>query len=127
VDRATKKRLTEAGFRVGDAGDFLGLTDSERYLVELRVQTSLALKRRREMAGLTQQQLADRIESSQSRVARAEAGGAGISFELMFRMLFAAGGVPGDIVRATGGKKTPGRGSKKTRQPSKPRKPADVA
>ena len=35
MDKATRKRLEEAGFRVGDAGDFLGLTDEERELIEL--------------------------------------------------------------------------------------------
>ena len=98
MDKATRERLEAAGFRVGDAEDFLGLTDEERRLVELRLAVSRAVRRQREKLGVTQQQLAARLKSSQSRVAKIEAGAADVSLDLSFRALFAAGGGLADLV-----------------------------
>jgi ribosome-binding protein aMBF1 (putative translation factor) len=97
MKRSKKKTLEAAGFRVGDAGDFLGLSDQERQIVELRVSLSRAVRRARERHRLTQQQLAARLKSSQSRVAKLEAGTSGVSLDLLFRGLFAAGGTLADV------------------------------
>jgi|SRR5947209_3364003 len=98
-----KKRaaLEAAGFRLGDAEDFLDLNDEERALVELRVRLSRAVRQLREQESLTQQQLAARIRSSQSRVAKIEAADRGISLDLLFRSFFAVGGQvdPAALVR----------------------------
>jgi len=91
------KALTAAGFRVGDATDFLGLSDAETRLVELRVALSRAVRRRRQERNMTQQQLATRLKSSQSRVAKIEAGAGDVSLDLMFRGLFAVGGGVADV------------------------------
>jgi ribosome-binding protein aMBF1 (putative translation factor) len=92
MDSKKRKALTAAGFRVGDAADFLGLSDEETRLVELRVALSRAVRRRRQERNMTQQQLATRLKSSQSRVAKIEAGAGDVSLDLMFRSLFAVGG-----------------------------------
>jgi ribosome-binding protein aMBF1 (putative translation factor) len=97
MKRAKKKLIEAAGFRVGDAGDFLGLSDQERQIVELRVSLSRAVRRARQKHNLTQQQLAERLASSQSRVAKLEAGASGVSLDLLFRGLFAAGGTLADV------------------------------
>lgn len=94
---AKKKKLVAAGFRVGDAEEFLELTDAERELVELRVRVSRAVRARRESAQLTQQELANRMQSNQSRVAKLESGAKGVSLELMLRGLLAAGGSLNDL------------------------------
>lgn len=86
-----RKALEAAGFRVGDAGDFLGLSPIERQLVELRVSLAEAIRQRRELLDVSQATLAKAIGSSQSRVAKIEAGEAGISLDLMARGLFALG------------------------------------
>ena len=59
---------------------------------------SQAVRRRRESQNLTQQQLAARMKSSQSRVAKLETGAANVSLDLLFRGLFAAGGDLNDVV-----------------------------
>lgn len=100
MDRKKRKALEAAGFRVGDAEDFLGLSPEERELVELRLAVSRAVRRLREERHLTQQQLAARLKSSQSRVAKIEAGAADVSLDLLFRGLFAVGGRLGDLTRA---------------------------
>lgn len=93
-----RKALEAAGWRVGDAAEFLGLTEDEEQLVALRVALARAVRRRRVAGGLSQHGLAARMKSSQSRVAKIETGAAGVSLDLMFRGLFAAGGKLADVV-----------------------------
>lgn len=97
MDRAEREALEAAGFRIGDAGDFLGLTEAERQLVRLRVALAGRVKQLRETRRLTQKQLADRVGSSQPRVARVEAGADDVSLDQLFRTLFALGGRLGDL------------------------------
>jgi len=98
MDEKKKANLIAKGFQFGDAGDFLGLTEEERQLVNLRVAVSQAVRQRREKGGLSQEQLATRLGSSQSRIAKIEAGVVGVSLDLSFRALFALGGHLGDVV-----------------------------
>ncbi len=99
MDRRKRKALEAAGFRFGDAEDFLQLSDEERQTVELRVNLSRTIRKRREAQQLTQAQLARKLKSNQSRVAKIEAGGVGVSLDLMFKTLFALGGQFADIAR----------------------------
>ena len=92
MSKAKRKALEAAGFQVGDLEDFLGLTEEERHLVELRVALSRTVRRLRQEQHLTQQQLAAKLKSSQSRVAKMEVGAADVSLDLLFRGLFAVGG-----------------------------------
>ncbi len=97
MDKRERKALEAAGFRIGDAADFLGLTEDERRLVELRLAISRTVRRLREERRLTQKQLAQKLKSSQSRVAKIEAGAAEVSLDLLFRGLFAVGGKVSDL------------------------------
>jgi DNA-binding XRE family transcriptional regulator len=92
-----RKALEAAGFRIGDATDFLGLTAEEKALVELRVAVGQQVRSLREKRRLSQQQLAERIQSSQSRVAKIEAATPGVSLDLAFRGFFAVGGKVSDL------------------------------
>jgi ribosome-binding protein aMBF1 (putative translation factor) len=87
-----RKALEAAGWRLGDAADFLGLTQEERRLVELRLAVSRKVRELREKNGVTQQDLAGKLKSSQSRVAKIEAAAADVSLDLSIRALFAVGG-----------------------------------
>ncbi len=89
--------LESAGYTVGDYGDFLELTEAERAQVELEVALVRAIRAARETAGLTQAELAKRIGSSQSRIAKVESGAEGVSLDLAFKALFGAGGTLGDV------------------------------
>jgi ribosome-binding protein aMBF1 (putative translation factor) len=99
MDREKRERLQSAGFRIGDAEDFLGLTAEERRLVELRLTVSRTVRRLREKGGVTQKQLAAKLKSSQSRVAKIEAGSSDVSLDLLFKALFATGGGVEDLTR----------------------------
>ena len=94
-----RKALEAAGYRVGDVSDFLGLSEEERELVELRAAVSAAVRERRTKQNLTQAKLAELLHSSQSRVAKLEAGSSDVSLDLMFRSLFAIGGRAADVLR----------------------------
>jgi hypothetical protein len=97
MNKEKQKKLEASGFRVGDVDAFLGLTDDEIRLVELRVAISRAIRRLREARNQTQQQLAVVLKSSQSRVAKIEAGSADVSLDLLFRGFFAVGGNLSDL------------------------------
>jgi len=99
-----KQRLEAAGYAVGDAADFLGLTAEELALVELRLAVSRAFRDARGKRNLTQQQVAELMESSQSRVAKMEAAAGDVTLDLMFRGLFAVGGTAKDVFAGVNGK-----------------------
>jgi predicted XRE-type DNA-binding protein len=92
MNKAKRKALEAAGFVFEDAEDFLELTIEERRLVDLRLAVSRAVRARRMQQNLTQEQVAKKLKSSQSRFAKLEAGSADVSLDLMFRALFALGG-----------------------------------
>ena len=98
--RADKRRkLERAGWTVGDAGDFLGLSADERRFVEVKLALADGLRRRREHLGLTQIEVAERFGSSQSRVAKMEAADRSVSTDLLLKSLFRLGASPRDVAR----------------------------
>ena len=101
--KASKRRRLEAqGWRFGSAKDFLGLTDEEAEYIELQLSLAALLRKRRESLGYTQTQVADLIGSSQSRVAKMEAGDPSVSVDLLIRTLFALGVNRKQVGRAIG-------------------------
>ncbi|MEO6332456.1 MAG: helix-turn-helix transcriptional regulator [Gemmatimonadaceae bacterium] len=100
MKKAKRARLEARGWRLGSAADFLGLSAEEAALVETKLVLSQALRRKRVSRQLTQQQLARRLKSSQSRVAKMEAADKSVSVDLLLKGLFALGAKPGDIGRA---------------------------
>ncbi len=121
MDKETRKALEAAGFLVEeDATAFLGLTEEERQLVELRLAVSRAVRRLREAKHLTQQQLARKIGSSQSRVAKIEAGADDVSLDLSFKALFAVGGLDDLFPRSEPKSRTGKRASKKRARAARP-------
>ena len=90
--KATKKKnLEAAGFRIGTVQDFLGLSDDEMALIDLKARLFRMLRPAREAAGITQVELARRIGSSQSRVAKMEAANSDVSLDLICKALLALG------------------------------------
>jgi ribosome-binding protein aMBF1 (putative translation factor) len=103
IDEAKQRRLAERGWRVGRADDFLDLSVEESAYVDLRLRLSDALRAKRQQQRLTQVELARRIKSSQSRIAKMEAGDASISLDLLIRSLFALGASNRDLAEAISG------------------------
>ena len=86
-----RKRLQTKGWKVGTVKQFLRLSDEEDALIELRLKLAEGLKTRRIRRGLTQVQLAKAVRSSQSRVAKMEAGDPTVSLDLLVRSLLVLG------------------------------------
>jgi hypothetical protein len=95
-----QKRLEKAGWRVGDAAEFLGLDDVESKLLDIKIALASLLRATRARRRLTQFELAEKIGSSQSRVAKLEAGDPSVSVDLLVRSLIAAGATPNELAKA---------------------------
>jgi ribosome-binding protein aMBF1 (putative translation factor) len=98
--KAKQKALEAHGWRVGSVEDFLELTEEEAAVVELRLRLSDALRARRTKLRLSQEAVADRLRSSQSRIAKMEAGDASVSMDLLLRALLGLGATPNDVAKA---------------------------
>lgn len=68
--------------------------------METRLALSQALRSRRLAQCIKQAELARRLKSSQSRVAKMEAGDKTVSVDLLVRALFSLGAKPRDVGRA---------------------------
>lgn len=86
-----RKKLVAKGWKVGSAKDFLGLSQSEEAYIGIRLRLADGLKVRRNSRGVTQTQLAQTLRSSQSRVAKMEAGDPTVSLDLLVKSLLALG------------------------------------
>src|SRR5215212_8343460 len=100
MERTKRKRLERAGWRVGSAADFLGLTPEEAALVEMKLALSAQLREARERRHWTQAELARRLGSSQSRVAKMEAGDPRVALDVRVRGLLATGASRRDVAKA---------------------------
>lgn len=94
-----KARLARAGWTAGDAAGFLDLTSEESQFVEMKLALAAGVRELREKRGLTQTELAQELGSSQSRVAKMEAGHRSVSIDLMVRSLLAIGAAPNEIAK----------------------------
>jgi len=103
MNKRKREKLETTGWRVGSAREFLGLSDAEAALIELKLSLSLTLRARRVKRHMSQTRLAALIHSSQSRVAKMEAGDPSVSMDLLVRSLLALGASPRDVARAIGG------------------------
>src|SRR5712664_1240475 len=99
MDEYKKKRLTAKGWKVGNADEFLGLTPEEAAYVELKLVLSDHLKQQRQQRKLTQGELGKLLRSSQSRVAKMEAGDPSVSLDLLVRSLLTLGASREDLAR----------------------------
>ncbi|NOT07919.1 MAG: helix-turn-helix transcriptional regulator [Gemmatimonadales bacterium] len=100
MNKTRRAKLEAQGWKVGSVQDFFGLSDEEAALVELKMTFGQTLRHWRTKSRLTQTELAKRLKSSQSRVAKMEAGDPSVSFDLLFRSLLLLGARPRDVARA---------------------------
>jgi len=91
------ERLQAGGWKVGNTEDFLQLDEEEARLVALKLSLINAVKKSRIKRKLSQVDLAQRMKSSQSRIAKIEAGDPSVSLDLIVRALIASGATTRDI------------------------------
>lgn len=96
---AKKTRLERSGWVVGDAAHFLGLSEEESRFLDLKLALAAGVRELRKRKGLTQTALAELLGSSQSRVAKMEAGDHSVSLDLMMRSMVNIGATAADIAR----------------------------
>lgn len=102
MKKSKKEKLEKHGWKVSSAADFLSLSTEEEAYVELKVSLSQYLHKKRVRKHLTQQQLASKIKSSQSRVAKMEKGDPAVSIDLLIKSLLALGTTKSELAKAIG-------------------------
>ena len=100
-----KARLEAAGWRVGTAADFLGLSKQEIAFVEMKLALARFLRQIRIRRNLSQTRVATLVGSSQSRVAKMELGDPSVSVDLLLKSVLAVGASPSQVVRALAARK----------------------
>jgi DNA-binding XRE family transcriptional regulator len=99
--RESKRRRLEAkGWRIGSPREFLRLSPQEAAFIEVKLRLADSLRQRRGRRDLTQAETAKLLKSSQSRIAKMEAGDPSVSLDLMVRCLIGLGASAGDLARA---------------------------
>jgi len=94
-----RKRLEAKGWQVGSAKEFLGLSFQEEAYIEIKLRLAESLRNQRLRRQMTPSDLARTIKSSQSRVAKMEAGEASVSLDLLVRTLLALGASGSNLTR----------------------------
>lgn len=109
MKKSKRTKLEAAGWAVGSVQDFLGLSDADAALIELKLSLSRSLRDRRQRRGVSQVELAKRLRSSQSRVAKMEAGDPSVSMDLLVSSLLVLGANEADLAKAIRGEGSKGR------------------
>jgi ribosome-binding protein aMBF1 (putative translation factor) len=86
-----RHRLEKAGWKLGSAKELLGLSAEEEAVIELKLALARAVRKERSKRKLSQNQLGRLLGSSQSRVAKMEAGDPSVSIDLLVRSLLNMG------------------------------------
>ena len=107
MDSRKCKVIEAAGWKVGDAADFLEMNEEERQLLDTRVELARAIRTQRESIHMTQKQLGEKLKTSQPRVAKIERAASDVSLDQLVRAFTAAGGSL--VVRSQKGKPANGQ------------------
>jgi DNA-binding XRE family transcriptional regulator len=120
MKESKRKKLEAAGWAVETVSEFLGLSEEEEMLVEMKLSLATSVKARRRQLRLTQQELAKRIGSSQSRVAKMEIPDRSVSLELLIRSLASLGASQAEIGRIVGQRVDRGKPTKEHKRRKQP-------
>jgi len=93
----TEERLRAGGWQITNVTEFLGLTPEEAAIIEIKLVLTEELKVRRKAARMTQTALAERIGSSQPRVAAIESGRSAPTIDMLLQAVFAVGMPPAAV------------------------------
>ena len=104
MKQTKRTKLEAAGWAVGSVKEFLALSDADAALINMKLALSRSLRDWRNRSGLSQVQLAERLQSSQSRVAKMEAGDPSVSMDLLVSSLLLLGARSGDLAKVIRGR-----------------------
>lgn len=99
MEESKTAKLERAGWKLGTPKDFLGLTDEEAALIEIKLALARGIKERRRLLRLTQAEFAKQLRSSQSRIAKMEASDATVSMDFLVRSFLALGATTQEVGR----------------------------
>ena len=105
-----RRRLAARGWKIGSTKDFLGLTTEEESYIDLRLRLAEGLRKQRIRRKLTQAGLAKVVRSSQSRVAKMEAGDPTVTLDLLIRSLLVLGASRSDLAKIISSRMATGAG-----------------
>jgi predicted XRE-type DNA-binding protein len=94
-----RRSLEPVGWKARPTAGSVHLPPDEAAYIQLKTELGDRLRHRRESQKMTQQELAGLINSSQSRVAKMEAGDSSVSLDLLVRSLLALGATKEDLAR----------------------------
>jgi DNA-binding XRE family transcriptional regulator len=97
-----RQKLEAAGWKVGSASDFLGLSREEESLIDMKIALANQFKLRRRERKMTQSEVAKRLGSSQSRIAKMEVADKSVSLDLLVRSLLSLGETRQEIAGTLG-------------------------
>ncbi len=99
--KSTKRtKLEKSGWKVGSVNEFLDLSAEEAAYLEMKIALSDSLKEQRLKEKMSQIELAKLVNSSQSRIAKMEAGDPSVSIDLLIKSLLALGASRKDLAKA---------------------------
>ncbi len=102
MQQSKRKALKAKGWKFGTAAEFLDLSDVEVAVIELKLTLGNALKARRQKKRFTQAAFAKAISSSQSRVAKMEAGDPSVSLDLLVKSMLTLGASRREVANVIG-------------------------
>ena len=105
MKKSVREKIQKSGYKVTDVKDFLGLSDEEMAVIDLKISLIQKLREVRKACGVTQKELAKLMGSSQSRVAMLEGGASEVSLELICKALFTLGVSSKELGQAIGAKR----------------------
>ena len=94
-----REKLKAKGWKTGPADEFLDLTPEESAYIDMRLRLADGLRLKRRQKHLTQVQAAKLLHSSQSRIAKMEAGDPTVSIDLLVKSHLALGSSPDDLAK----------------------------
>ena len=92
-----KEKLESRGWKVGDVSEFLDLSDDEVAFIEMNLLLAENLQGLRKAKRISQVELAKRMGSSQSRIAKMESGDPSVSVDLLMKGLLSLGATRKEI------------------------------
>lgn len=95
-----KAKLEAKGWKIGGAEDFLGLSKEESEYIRVKLSLAQCLRSKRMGKHLSQTELAERLHSSQSRVAKMEKADASVTLDLLVYSLLSLGSTRKELAKA---------------------------
>ncbi len=91
MDAAKKAKLLAAGYTTGTVAEFLQLSPYETEIIETRIALTNMVRKLRTEGHITQADLAARLHSGQSRIAKMEASDPSVSLDFILKALYTLG------------------------------------